>query len=102
MLGAVVAQIAAVLAADKDTRLARQASPTDLAVGRPARRTIGRDVTRLARAPSRPVDGGLAAQKSGRPRQRPRSVEYLRRIRLILIPPRKDCDRMSTHLTSSH
>src|SRR3546814_19303093 len=43
MLGAVVAQIAAVLAADKDTRLARQASPIDLAVDRPARRTIGRD-----------------------------------------------------------
>src|SRR3546814_13521964 len=51
MLGAVVAQIAAVLAADKDTRLARQASPIDLAVGRPARRTLGRDVALLARPP---------------------------------------------------
>src|SRR3546814_3909848 len=87
MLRTVMAKIAAAFAPKENPRVMEQTGTVNLARRRPARRAIGSDMARLARAPERPGDGGRAAQESARRGEHPRLVEHLRRIGFIVIPP---------------
>src|SRR3546814_6514874 len=67
--------------------IAREPCFGDFAIGRPARRPIGRDMARLTCAPERSRDRTRASKEAARGGDRPRSVENLGRIGLEMIPP---------------
>src|SRR3546814_17149391 len=87
MLRTVMAKIAAAFAPKENPRVMEQTGTVNLARRRPARRAIGSDMARLARAPERPGDGGRAAQESPRRGEHPRLVTHPRRIAFLVIPP---------------
>lgn len=89
VLGTVVAQIVSAEAAEQHAGILMQPGGIDLAAIRPARRSIGGDVVRLARAPQRPGDRGTAADETAGSRQRPGFVEHGGRIGVVVIPPRE-------------
>src|SRR3546814_2486692 len=92
-LWAIMAQIAPAFAAEEHTRIVEQAGAVDLSRGGPAGGPIGGDLARLPRAPERPGDGGAAAKESARPGDHPRLVEDVRRVGVVVIPPREDGPR---------
>src|SRR3546814_18443627 len=93
MLRTVMAKIAAAFAPKENPRVMEQTGTVNLARRRPARRAIGSDMARLARAPERPGDGGRAAQHTARRGAHPRLVEPLRRTGVHVIPPRAERPR---------
>src|SRR3546814_15467558 len=64
MLRAVMAEILAPDAAKRDTRSPEQAGGSDILSRRPAGRTVGGDIARLACPPDRSEDRGSAAEQS--------------------------------------
>src|SRR3546814_18441673 len=64
MLRAVMAVILAPDAAKRDTRSPEQAGGSDILSRRPAGRTVGGDIARLACTPDRSEDRGSAAEQS--------------------------------------
>src|SRR3546814_1080204 len=64
MLRAVMAVILAPDAAKRDTRSPEQAGGSDILSRRPAGRTVGGDIARLACPPDRSEDRGSAAEQS--------------------------------------
>jgi hypothetical protein len=93
MLGTRVAEIATLQLSEKDAAVTAEAEGIDLALLRPARRTIGGDESLLAGAPERTEDRGAATDEAARRREAPRLVEDVRRIGLEMIPPWEEIPR---------
>ena len=87
MLWPVMAQIAILQPADKHALRVEQTGFADFALGRPARRAVGRDQPGLARPPQRSGDRDDNAEHTATGRHRAGAVEDPRRVSLKGVPP---------------
>ena len=89
MLRAVMAQVTLAQHAEHDTGIAMEAGALDLAGIGPARRAIGGDLARLARAPQGAEDRRAAANETAGAGEHPCLVENARGIGIVMVPPAK-------------
>ena len=84
-------EIAVAKPAKKDAALAEQAGGLGFMQRSPMRRTIGRDVAVLSRAPQRASHRGGAPHESAGAGDRAGAIEDMRRVSVEVIPPQENC-----------
>ena len=94
MLGAVMTEIVAIIAAEHDTVGTEQARGFHLVLSGPAGGAVGRSAFRFAGAPDRHADGDGYGDEAARRRDHPALGEDLRRVGVVEIPPPEERRRI--------